>query len=156
MEKLRKCLSGCLQIIAVFILLAGCSFPKIVVYEDPLSPLEHNDLGVAYEKKGKLQLAEKEYKKAVDKKPDWDIPYFNLGNIYFKKGNYTLAEKYYKKAIKINPENTDAMNNLAYLYMLQGKLNEAYRLIKRALSIKHKPEYLQTLKEIEENINRSD
>ncbi|WP_457624007.1 tetratricopeptide repeat protein [Persephonella sp.] len=155
MEKIRKCLSGCLQIAVVLFLLSGCSFPKIIVYEDPLSPSEHNDLGVAYERKGKLQLAEKEYRKAIDKKPDWDIPYFNLGNIYFKMGKYSLAEKYYKKALEINHLNTDAMNNLAYLYMVQDRLSEAYRLIKKALTIKQKPEYIQTMKEIEEKINES-
>ncbi|WP_456393031.1 tetratricopeptide repeat protein [Persephonella sp.] len=138
-----------------FLFISGCSVPRIIVYEDPLSAEEHNDLGVAYEKKGKLQLAEKEYKKAADKKPDWDVPYFNLGNVYFKKGDYSLAEKYYKKALEKNPENTDAMNNLAYLYFIKGRLSEAYRLIKKAISINHKTEYIQTMKEIEEKIYSS-
>ncbi|SNZ10587.1 Tetratricopeptide repeat-containing protein [Persephonella hydrogeniphila] len=129
--------------------------PRIVILEDPLSAREHNNLGVAYEKKGKLELAEKEYRKAIKKDKNWDIPYFNLGNIYFKKKEYRKAEEYYRKAIQLNPKNSDAMNNLSYLLYLQGKIDEAYRLIKRAISIKFKPEYIDTLKEIEEKIYES-
>jgi len=154
MEKIRKCFSFCLPVIFLFV--SSCSMPKIVVLNDPLSAEEHNDLGVAYEKKGMLDLAEKEYKKAIKKRKNWDIPYFNLGNVYFKKKNYEKSKKFYKKAIKINPKNTDAMNNLAYLYFLEGKYSEALRLIKKAISLKFKPEYLNTLKEIEEKIYRSD
>ncbi len=154
MEKIRKCFSFCLPLI--FVLIASCSMPKIIILEDPLSAEEHNNLGVAYEKKGMLDLAEKEYKKAIKKRKNWDIPYFNLGNVYFKKKDYKKAQEYYKKAIDINPKNTDAMNNLAYLYSLEGKYSEALRLIKRAISLNFKTEYLNTLKEIEEKVYKSD
>ncbi|WP_457625805.1 tetratricopeptide repeat protein [Persephonella sp.] len=154
MEKSRKYILGCLPVVLFFVL--SCSMPKIVVLEDPLSAKEHNNLGVVYERKGKLDLAEKEYKKAISKNKNWDVPYFNLGNIYFKKKKYTKAEEYYRRAVHLNPKNSDAMNNLAYLLYLQGKIDEAYRLIKKAISIKFKPEYIETLKEIEEKIYESD
>ncbi|WP_457642927.1 tetratricopeptide repeat protein [Persephonella sp.] len=156
MGKIRKFLLGSLQIGFIIFLISSCSIPRIIIYEDPLSPQEHNDLGVAYEKKELLKLAEKEYRKAVKKSKNWDVPYFNLANVYFKQGNYKKAEEYYKKALHINPENADALNNLAYLYYTLGRYSEAYRLIKRALSIKMKKEYLQTMKEIEEKIYESD
>ena len=154
MEKIRKSFSFCLPLI--FIFLTSCSMPKIIILEDPLSAEEHNNLGVAYEKKGMLELAEKEYKKAIKKRKKWDTPYFNLGNVYFKKKDFEKAKDYYKKAIEINPKNTDAMNNLAYLYFLEGKYSEALRLVKKAISLRFKTEYLNTLKEIEEKIYRSD
>ncbi|MDQ7056009.1 MAG: tetratricopeptide repeat protein [Persephonella sp.] len=156
MEKSRKGLFSCLSIILFSILLHSCSVPKIVVLEDPLSAEEHNDLGVVYEKKGMLSLAEREYEKAVNKKPNWDVPYFNLGNLYYKKGDYQKAIQFYKKAVKINPDNSDALNNMAYLYYLLGDYQKAYYYIKKAISKKMKREYIQTMKEIEEKIYESD
>ncbi|WP_200673353.1 tetratricopeptide repeat protein [Persephonella atlantica] len=156
MEKNRKGLFSYLSLILFSIFLYSCSMPKIVVLKDPLSAEEHNNLGVAYEKKGILDLAEKEYNKAIRKKPDWDIPYFNLGNIYYKKGNLKKALQFYKKAVELNPDNTDALNNMAYVYYLLKDYNKAYYYIKKALSKKLKSEYLQTMKEIEEKIYESD
>ena len=45
-------------------LLSSCSLPRIIVLEDPLTPEEHINLGVAYEKKGEADNAMKEYKEA--------------------------------------------------------------------------------------------
>ncbi len=156
MGKNRKGLFGYLPLILFFIFSYSCSMPKIIILEDPLSAEEHNDLGVAYEKKGLLDLAEKEYNKAIKKKPNWDIPYFNLGNVYYKKGNLKRALQFYKKAVKLNPDNTDALNNMAYVYYLLKDYQKAYYYIKKALSKKLKSEYLQTMKEIEEKIYESD
>jgi len=65
--------------------LFSCSVPTIVILEDPLTSQEHVNLGYIYEKQGKLELAEKEYKKAIKKdKKNW-IAYYNLGNLYAKK-----------------------------------------------------------------------
>ena len=156
MGKGRKSLLGYLSLILFSMVLHSCSIPKIIVFKDPLSAEEHNDLGVAYEKKGFIDLAEKEYKKAIKEKPDWDIPYFNLGNLYYKKGDYKKAIYFYKKAIQLNPNNSDALNNMAYVYYLLGDYTKAYYLIKKAISKKVKKEYIQTMKEIEEKIYESD
>lgn len=107
-------------------LLSGCSyFPKIVFMRDPLTAEEHNNLGVAYEKEGKYELALREYKRALDKDNSLTTPLVNIGNVYLKQGKYGDAEKYYLKAIGKDEKSIEAANNLASLY-IYIQLEESY------------------------------
>jgi len=103
-------------------LLSGCSyFLKLVFPQDPLTAEEYNNLGVAYEKEEKYELALRGYKRALDKDGSLIIPLVNMGNVYFKQGKYEEAEKYYLKALKRDEKNIEAANNLASLYITLGK-----------------------------------
>ncbi len=137
------------------VLLATCSIPKIIVYEDPLTAEEHNNLGVTYLKQGKFELAEREFIKAIKKSPEWSIPYFNMGNLFYILKKYDKAENYYRKAIKVSPHNTDAINNLAYLLYKQKRFDEALTLIETAIKLKEKPEYLDTYEKIKKSLQNN-
>ncbi len=114
-------------------LILSCSFPRIIILNDPLSPEEHLNLGVIYERKGEFDNALKEYYTASKKLP---LAYLYLGNIYFQKNDYKEAEKYYKKALKKGVENGDLYNNLAWLYYTKEmNLEEAEGLVLKALQI---------------------
>ncbi len=114
-------------------LLSCCTLPRIIVLDDPLSPEEHINLGVAYEKKGELDSAIKEYKMASKRLP---LAYLYLGNAYFRKNEFDEAERYYKKAIDKGPENADACNNLAWLYYTKKEnLDEAEKLAMKAIRL---------------------
>jgi tetratricopeptide (TPR) repeat protein len=115
------------------ILFYGCTFPRIIVFEDPLTPEEHLNLGVVYEKKGEFENSIKEYKLAAKELP---IAYLYLGNVHFRKDELDKAEKYYKKSIKKNPNNADAYNNLAWLYYTRREnLDEAETLALKAIEL---------------------
>jgi len=133
-----------------FLLVSACAFPKIIVLDDPLSPEEHLNLGVAYEKKGELDNALKEYQEASKKLP---VAYLYMGNIYFQKNELDEAESYYKKAINKEPENADAYNNLAWLYYVKKQhLDEAENLAAKAVELNpsKKNIYIDTLEKIRE------
>lgn len=132
----------------LLLLLSSCSLPHVYVIEDPLTAIQHNELGYIYENQGKLELAEKEYRRAAQKEKGWAVPYFNLGNLYFKMGNLKGAEEHYREAIEKEGTNPDFMNNLAFVLCEQRRYDEAEQWISRALSIKPKKEYLDTQKEI--------
>lgn len=136
----------------LLICLSGCSSLGIHVLNDSLTAAQHNDLGIAYEKQNRLDLAEKEYKRAIKKDKNWHVPYFNLGNVYYKLSNKDEAIKYFLSGLKANPQDPDIMNNLAFALMENGNTAEAKKWIEKALSIEAKPEYLDTQNKIREKM----
>lgn len=113
--------------------IGGCALPQIVVLRDALTPEEHLDLGVAYERKGEFEGAIREYNLAVKKIP---LANLHLGNAHFQKGELGLAEKYYRRAIAKIPGHADAYNNLAWLYYTKGEnLDEAETLALKAMEL---------------------
>lgn len=136
-----------------FLTTASCAFPKIIVLNDPLSPEEHINLGLTYEKKGETEGAIEEYKKAAK---DLPIAYLYLGNIYYKKGEYSLAEGYYRKVIRKKPDVADAYNNLAWMFYRSGtNLKEAEALSQKALDLDPSNDtYKDTFRAIGEQIKK--
>lgn len=133
-----------------FLLLCSCALPRIIILDDPLSPEEHINLGVAYEKQGELDNALKEYKMASEKNP---LAYLYMGNVYLQKNDYDEAENYYKKAVEENPKNADAYNNLAWVYCLKKEnLDEAETLALKAIELNPQKQdvYQDTLEKIRE------
>lgn len=125
-------------LIFIFILLgilpACSSLPKIIILHDPLTPEEHLNLGVAYEKKGEFDAAMKEYKAASNKIP---AAYGYMGNVCFERNDIKGAEKYYKKAIKKDPGTPDPYNNLAWLYYTEKEnMDDALKLAQTAAGMK--------------------
>jgi len=122
-----------LLIFSLTILFSGCSFPKIIILKDPLTPEEHLNLGVTYERRGEFDQAIREYQLAAKKLP---IAFLYLGNAYFLKNDWDQAEIYFKKAIEKDAKNAAAHNNLAWLYYQRGKnLEQAEALAQKALEL---------------------
>jgi tetratricopeptide (TPR) repeat protein len=112
--------------------LSYCSLPRIVILEDPLTPEEHINLGVSYERKGELGPALKEYERAAKKLP---IAYLYAGNVYFQKKELKDAERSYRQAIKKTGD-ARAFNNLAWLFYDTGEhLEEAEMLARKAVEL---------------------
>ena len=120
-------------IFSLTILSSGCSFPKIIILKDPLTPEEHLNLGVAYERREEFDQAIREYQLAGKKLP---IAFLYLGNAYFLKNDWDQAEIYLRKAIEKDGKNAAAHNNLAWLYFQRGKdLEQAEALAQKALEL---------------------
>ncbi len=117
----------------VFLTLAGCATPRIVVLSDPLDAREHNDLGASYESSGELDLALKSYEAAADKDSSWDQPLINQGNVHAAQGDWAQAAASYRQALKRNSGNPEAMNNLAYALVNLGEPREALELSAQAV-----------------------
>lgn len=137
----------------LYLLISGCSMPKVVILNDPLTAEEHLQLGLSYEKKGLLEEAIKHYEDAS--KSD-ARGFLFMGNLYLNQNKFNEAEENYRKAIKKDGNLADAYNNLAWLYCQKGiKLEEAEELVKKAIEIEIKnfdkvKIYQNTLREINE------
>jgi tetratricopeptide (TPR) repeat protein len=132
------------------LLAGGCSLPRIIILKDPLTPQEHVNLGVTYEKQGDFDNAVKEYQLAAKKLP---LAYLYLGNVYFQKKEWKKAEGFYQKAIQKDPGNADAFNNLAWLYYTRKEnLDQAEKLAQKAVELNPEKEgiYRDTLEKIRE------
>jgi len=115
-------------------LLAGCS--HLVVLHDPLSAAEHNDLGVAYERRGEWDLAAKEYRRALKIDPTYARARLNLGNVAAQRGHWHDAEREYRRALPALEQDPDPWNNLAVALLRQGRaLAEAESLATRAVGL---------------------
>lgn len=112
----------------------GCS--HIVVLHDPLSAPEHNDLGVAYEAEGRLDLAAREYRRALKRDPRFGRARLNLGNAEAAAGRWARAEREYRRALLDLPGDPDPPNNLAVVLLRLGRpLDEAEALATRAVAL---------------------
>ncbi|MDP2941545.1 MAG: tetratricopeptide repeat protein [Candidatus Omnitrophota bacterium] len=70
----------------------------------PQSPKAHNNMGDVYYQEGDIDSAIREFKKAIEIRPDFADAYFNLGNIYYYiKGDAREAVRNLQLAINYNP-----------------------------------------------------
>ena len=111
-----------------------------VVKKSPYKVRPHINLGLAYEKQGRVDDAVREYQAAVKHEPDYAGAHNNLGATYYKQGRFADAIKEYQMAIKLNPDYTVAHYNLGLAYEKQGRLDDAVREYQEA-AIKGDPNH---------------
>jgi tetratricopeptide (TPR) repeat protein len=111
-----------LPYLLVLLVAGGCSrVPRIIVLSDPLSAAEHVELGVAYERKGELDLARREYERALRKDRTFYRARVNLGNIFLAKKEYGKAREEYLLALELRPGDAEATNNLSWAAIFSGE-----------------------------------
>lgn len=80
-----------------------------------LSPEQLNDMGVLYEREGRLDKAEWAYQHAVWRNPRFAVAYVNLGNVLRKQGKTEDALFRYRQALSADRTSFEAANNFADL-----------------------------------------
>ena len=97
------------------------------IRKSPSKARPHNNLGVAYDKKGRTDDAIREYLLAIQINPVYDEAHYNLGVAYDKKGRIDDAVRELLTAIQISPEYGRAHNNLGIIYARMGRTEDAIR-----------------------------
>ena len=64
----------------------------------------YSNRGIDYRKEGKLDLAIKDFDKAIELNPEFAEAYNNLGNVYDDKGDFDKAIVNFNTAIKFKPD----------------------------------------------------
>lgn len=145
-------------LLLLLLLAGGCSrIPKIIVLEDPLTAAEHVDLGVAYERKGELDLARREYESALRKDRKLYRARLNLGNVFLAKKEYGKAREEYLRALDLRPGDAEATNNLSWAAIFSGEgIDEALGRMEAVVSGPggHRATLLDTLGVLRMRANR--
>lgn len=109
----------------------------------PSSPNTHNNLGDVYGRRGDLENAAKEFKKAIEIKPNYADAYHNLANTYRDMGNFEEAIKNYNKALSINPYLWQSYQAIAGINFYKQEYNDAIKNLNNAIKINSKNEDLK-------------
>jgi protein O-GlcNAc transferase len=103
---------------------------------------------VLYLKKGKLEEAQSEYKKALEIKPGYVKSIFNLGYIYHLQGRTDEAIASFLEVLKIQPDDAEAHTNLAAIYYEKKEYRLAIQHVDQAMKLGKNvdPRFLEHLK----------
>ncbi|MDE2028363.1 MAG: tetratricopeptide repeat protein, partial [Candidatus Omnitrophica bacterium] len=105
------------------------------IQKSPHKARPYNNLGNAYLKEGKFDLAIKNFNKAIALDPAYAEPLVNLGLIYDHRGRWAKALSYYNKAIAANPHFAGAYDNRGSLYNEMGKIELALNDYNKAIGL---------------------
>lgn len=91
--------------------------------------------GWVYGSKGDVELALKDYSRAIELDGGDEDAFYNRGLIYAKIKDYEKALADFKKTLELNPEAVDAYCNMGNVHYKMGKLDEAIRDYTAALKL---------------------
>ncbi len=92
-------------------------------------------------KKGDLEQAEEEYRRAIEATPNSLKGTYNLGNVTYEQQRYEEAVKHYQSAAaaaKTDTDKSDALYNLGNAHLNQQELKEAVDAYKESLKLNPK------------------
>ncbi len=91
--------------------------------------------GLKFYKKKEFDQAIEQFKKAVEKYPDFKEAHSILGNAYFRTGRYDLAEKSYQQVLELDYNDTTARENMGVIHANRGELEKAIQQWEMVLDI---------------------
>jgi tetratricopeptide (TPR) repeat protein len=138
---------GRFRLVAALVLLTGCAAaaPRPMA---ALSAEEHNDLGVAYYRRGEYAAAAQAFRRALEQRPGFMRALVNLGDAERARGSIDAAIAAYEAARAQRPDDPGIANNLAWTLLQHAqRWPEAEPLVRAALAQDPEPRgyYLDTL-----------
>lgn len=92
--------------------------------------------GWLYEVKGDLQLAEKDYSRAIELDKKNKDAYYNRGLLYIKMKKYEEAIKDFSEVVKLDPSASDALCNRGSAQLQMGRIDLALADFEAGLKMK--------------------
>ncbi len=113
------------------------------VEKTPESLWAHHNLGVAYEKRGDLAHALREYIWAASfsSESGYLFPYHSAGRAALKQGRLNLAAWEFQQVLRSDPRNPIVLTHLAVVYQRQGRPEAAIPLYRAVL--RQNPEHAE-------------
>lgn len=92
-----------------------------------------NKIGIAYHQMMQLDIAKKNYEKAIKLNSKYTEAINNLGTVFYAKKNHRKAIRYYKRALKISPRSASILSNLGTAYFAKRDYKHAAECYEQAL-----------------------
>ncbi len=108
------------------------------------------NLGLIYGLKGELNLAEENFKMALQIRPNWSEAHSNLGKVYEVKHDLSQALSHFEAAVRSSPEKAVYHYNLGSIYLKLNQKEKALKSLQQALALE--PDFkpaLEVLKQIQ-------
>jgi len=99
------------------------------------SPVLANKIGIAYHQLLDLQMAKKQYERAIKMDPHYSEAINNLGTVYYAAKSYRRAIGEYKKALRERPDSASFLSNLGTAYYARKQYKEMTEAYEKALAI---------------------
>ncbi len=119
-------------LLVAMVLLSGCATPGADEHKSRAAAL-NIQLGLAYLKQKKLDLAEVKLRRALKEAPRSSTAHWANALLYEKLGDLDLAEKHYRQAVSLSPKDSDAQNNFGAFLCRTGRVKEALKAFDAAL-----------------------
>jgi tetratricopeptide (TPR) repeat protein len=102
---------------------------------DSNSAVLANKIGIAYHQMMQVNLAKKQYEKAIKLNPKYSEAVNNLGTVHYANKSYRRAVGQYNKALKLNPNSASIYSNLGTAQFARKKYKQAMEAYEKALSL---------------------
>lgn len=94
-----------------------------------------NEMGIAYHHLLAIDLAKKDYEKALMIRPNYPEAINNLGAAYFAQRNYRKAVKLYRRAMELMPTSAVIAANLGTAYFARAEYRPGLQAYRTAFSL---------------------
>jgi tetratricopeptide (TPR) repeat protein len=112
------------------------TFWEDIVAKSPRKPRAHGNLGNAYQNRGRLEEAAREYREVIRLTPGDPAAHLNLGTNLYRQRKWDEAIDSYRQALRLAPADAIAHYNLGQALLATGKLPEAAGELREAIRLR--------------------
>lgn len=106
---------------------------RAVLTLDPEDPEARVELGLIYERRGRISEAEEQFMEALKRDPNNPRALHSYAGLYYSAGDEAMAERLLERALTSDPGYAPALSALSGLKAGQGDREGALRLMRRAI-----------------------
>jgi eukaryotic-like serine/threonine-protein kinase len=103
---------------------------------DPVNPMPHVGLGLAYAAEKRDSDAEAALRRAIELGPSEWRTHGEFGQFYFRRARYADAIEHWEHSRALAPDNVLTLRNLGAAYYLAGRPDDAGSVLQRALEVR--------------------